>query len=294
MTFISYLENVKHQFNMNHFLDRRLKKKFKLKMGYDLNLENPQTFSEKIQWMKLHYRNPLMTTCADKFLVRKYVINKLGTDEILVPLYGVYTSTKEINITSLPAQFVLKPNNGSGDVVICQSKDDFDWGTAYKQLDASLNSNYFYVNGEYQYKNIIPKITCEQFLGNNMTDYKFFCFNGEPLFCNVIGNRDRIAKSIDECFYDCDYNVLEIYQNGKHKEFPKPQNWAAMIEVAKKLSTDFPFVRVDLYNVNGQIYFGELTFTPANGMVPWHPLSWDYKLGGLIHLDRIDPGFIKK
>lgn len=286
MKLFKNISNVKHKLEIDYFLEQRIKKTFYRKLGYRLNLENPCTFSEKIQWMKLYYRNPLLTECADKYLVRNY-IKSIGGEQYLTKLYGVYESSKEIDLESLPNKFVFKPNHSCGEIIICKDKSSLDWGHAFKLLDDSLGRNYFYTNGEWQYKNIKPKIICEQFLGDNMTDYKFFCFHGKPFMCNVIGNRDRKTESIDECFVDLDYNVLPILQNGRHHEFPKPTNWLGLIEAAQKLCGRFAFVRVDLYHVDGKIYFGELTFCPADGMEKWNPQEWDYRLGEMIHLEEL-------
>lgn len=287
MRLFKNIAEVRRKLEIDYFLERRIRKTFYRKMGYRLHLESPCTFSEKIQWMKLYYRNPLMTRCADKHLARTCV-KEMGGEEYLTKLYGIYNSSREIDLSKLPDKFVLKPNHSCGKIIICNgNKASLNWKDNFKLLDDSLKRNYFYVNGEWQYKNMKPKIVCEQFLGENMTDYKFFCFHGKPFMCNVIGNRDRKTESIDECFVDLDYHVLPILQNGRHHEFPKPTNWTGLVEAAQKLCGSFAFVRVDLYHVDGKIYFGELTFCPADGMEKWEPLEWDYRLGEMIHLDEL-------
>lgn len=280
--------NFKRRLEIKYCLPRMLKRQFYRNLGYPLNLDDPKTLNEKLQWFKVHVRDPRITMCADKYAVRDYVAEKIG-EQYLVPLYGVYDSIEEIDITQLPEQFVLKPNHESGRVIICRNKKEMDWVKTADLLNNWLHENYYYEWGEWGYKNIPPKIICEKLLyGDDIIDYRFFCFQGEIFGVKITGGRvngisHRIAFS-DESFH----LVKAIDENGKLLSdeylFNKPEHWEGMIRVAKILSVDFPFVRVDLYDIKGSIYFGELTFTPSNGMDPNLPEGWDKKMGQLFDL----------
>lgn len=236
-----------------------------------------------------------MTLCADKFAVREYIKTVIGA-QYLIPLYDSYSHINEIDISKLPKDFVLKPNNSSGKVIICSDKSKMDWNAVRIKLTDWLNDNYFYLNGEWQYKNIIPRIVCEKLLKGDIVDYGFFCFDGHPFICNAV-QKDTYQssnKGYTECFYDLGFKKLDLKQNADTKPVLRPLNWEEMINMARVLSRDFPFVRVDFRECEGSIYFGELTFTPANGMVPFHPKYWDLILGKKIHLDNIPDEYLKK
>lgn len=257
---------------------RTLERKFKQKLGYKPNLENPRTFNEKVSWFKLYVRDPRTTRCADKYAVREYVAEKIG-EEHLVPLLGVYDSVEEIDVSKLPKEFVFKPNHESGRVILCHDKDAIDWRKQADVMKNWLRENYYYQTGEWQYKDIPPKILCEKMLHGDIIDYKFFCFKGVPFIADVIGNR-QLNGQYDEFFMNLDFETISrgkgLYYNVK-----KPEHWEEMIRIAKVLSVDFPFVRVDLYDLEGKVYFGELTFTPADGMNAYLPWELDKKLGDL-------------
>lgn len=257
---------------------RTLERKFKQKLGYKLNLGNPRTFQEKLQWFKLYVRDPRTTRCADKYAVRDYVAEKIG-EEHLVPLLGVYDSVEEIDISKLPKEFVFKPNHESGRVILCHNKDEINWRKKADVMQNWLRENYYYQTGEWQYKNIPPKILCEKMLHGDIIDYKFFCFKGEPVIVSIIKDREN-TKYFKDVFTDLQCNVLAAGK-GNYGSVIKPEHWEEMIGIAKILSKDFPFVRVDLYDLEGKVYFGELTFTPADGMDAY--LSWelDKRLGDL-------------
>lgn len=295
MSLLRNLGKIKHKVEMDYFLERRVKKTFYRKLGYRLNLDNPRTFSEKMQWLKFHYRNPLLTSCADKIAVRKYVKETIrGGEKYFIPIYHIYNHIEDIEASELPESFVLKPNNSSGEVIMCSDKSKLAWGEVKNKLADWLHSNYFYVNGEWQYKNIIPQIICEKLLEGDIVDYGFFCFDGKPFICNAVYKDDReTGKGYTECFYNLDFQQLDLRQDAQIKKVAKPLNWDKMIEIARKLSYGFPFVRVDLRECEGHIYFGELTFTPADGMEPFHPDDWDLKLGNQINLDKIPSEFLK-
>lgn len=253
-------------------------------MGYWPSLEEPKTFNEKLQWFKLYVRDPVIPKCADKYLVRDYVAQKIG-EQYLVPLWGVFDSVNEIDLDKLPNQFVLKPNHASGEVIVCHDKNQIDWDAEKRKMTQWLKQNYYYQTGEWGYKDIPPKILCEKLLHGEIVDYKFFCFQGVPALVWAMGNRE--ADHVDVGNYDLDFHLLEISGNKCYVEtLKKPKHWEEMIQIAKILSADFPFVRVDLYDLEGKVYFGELTFTPANGMGHYFSEKWDIKLG---HLYDIQP-----
>lgn len=260
-------------------LEGMIRKRFYRKMGYKLDIENPRTFNEKLQWFKLHVRDPRTTRCADKYAVRKYVAEKIGGGH-LVPLLGVYDSVDEIDISRLPQEFVLKPNHESGCVILCYDKEKIDWKKQADVMKNWLRENYYYQTGEWQYKNIPPKILCEKMLHGEIIDYKFFCFKGKPVLVQVIGNRK--GNHFDLGNYDLNFQLIETRGNKNFlMDLQRPIHWNEMIQIAKSLSEDFPFVRVDLYDLEGKVYFGELTFTPADGMGKYFSRDIDEELGKL-------------
>lgn len=279
----------KRRLEIKYFLSRMLKRQFYRNLRYPLNLDDPKTLNEKLQWFKMHVRDPRITMCADKYAVRDYVAEKIG-EQYLVPLYGVYDSIEEIDITQLPEQFVLKPNHESGRVIICRNKKEMDWVRTADTLNNWLHENYYHEWGEWGYKNIPPKIICEKLLTSDIIDYKFFCFGGAPVLVDIIGNR-KSGGLYDDFFVDLDFKLIAVgEQRGEtatgNKILKRPGQWEEMLKIAHVLSEDFPFVRVDLYDVDGSIYFGELTFTPANGMDAYLPAGWDQKMGQLFDLSK--------
>lgn len=274
----------------NLFTDqKRIEFVYKKRMGRNVNLETPERFTDKLQWLKLNWYEPLATKCADKYSVREYVTDKIG-DRYLNEIIDIYDSTKDIPFESLPNQFVLKGTHGSGFNIICRNKEDLNEIEAKQEMDRWLKKNYFWQNREWVYKDIKPRIICEKYLSegrnqNNLIDYKFFCFNGEPIYCQVIRGRGE-NETID--FYDTEWNHMPF--NGlrelpmSNEKFDKPNKYEQMIELAKELAGDFPFVRVDFYYVQDEIIFGELTFFPLSGMGKFTPDEWDYKLGQLLSL----------
>lgn len=266
-----------------------IKKHYKKQQGKELNLDNPVEFGEKLQWLKLYWHDPLARKCADKYLVREVIKNSIGED-YLNELIGVYERVEDIDYDSLPNKFVLKGTHGSGFNLICDDKETFDWAYAKTFMDRWLHKDYYLKNREWVYKDLKPRIICEKYLSedNNETaliDYKFYCFNGEVKYCQVIRDRDE-DETID--FYDLNWNKMPF--NGlrdcpiSKKDYPKPINYEKMIELARQLAFDFPFVRVDFYNIEGRIIFGELTFFPSSGMGHFTPKEWNKKIGDLIEL----------
>lgn len=284
-----YLDHLKKQhwkrkFLTRFLLERTIKKDFKKKKGFDLNLNEPQILDEKLQWFKYYVRDPLLPYLVDKVKVREYVREILG-DEYLIPQYGVYTSVEEINLDALPEEFILKPNHMSGETIICRKgeKNKIDWKGKADEMKRWLRENYYYFHGEWAYKDIIPAIICEYLLKGEIIDYKFFCINGTPLIAEIIGSRDN--SGINDEYVDLNFSQLNFHpKNANAKPFHRPTHWTEMIELAGVLSKGFPFVRVDLYDLEGRIYFGELTFTPTNGMSLAMPPEWNKKLGNLYDL----------
>lgn len=259
------------------------------KIGEKLNLENPKTFNEKLQWLKLYNRNPKYTKLVDKYEVREYIEKTIGK-EYLIPLLGVYSTPKEIDFDKLPNQFVLKTTHDSGTVIICKDKNSFDKKFAIKKLNKSLKRKYFYLWREWPYKDVKPRIIAEEYMEDKSTerlnDYKFYCFHGEPKMMFVIIDRGKNTKTN---FYDMKFNKLNVTQTYPNfdKKIEKPKEFDEMVELCKKLSKDIPHVRVDFYIINGKVYFGELTFFDSAGFDRFTPSKYDKLLGDYIKLEKI-------
>lgn len=247
---------------------KRIYKKGTLKK---LNLKEPKLFNEKLMWLKLntYKNNELVRNCADKYKVREY-INEVGCGDILNDLIAVYDSTDEIDFNKLPQKFVLKCNHGAGYNIICTDKEILNKEDTIKQLNKWLKEDYSKYAAEIQYKNIQKKIICEKYLEmdtgkKNPTDYKIYCFNGEPKIILVMNDRDTV---VTREFYNINWKRMHLRDKENPPKVPtqRPDNLEKMLDYAKKLSKPFPFVRVDLYNVNNAIIFGELTFTPTGCM----------------------------
>lgn len=268
-------------------------KQFKWGTGYKINLDNPKSFNEKIQWLKLNYRNPLLTKCADKYAVREYVKEKIG-EEYLIPLLGVWDSPDDIDFDSLPNQFVLKVNWGSGQNIIVKDKLTLNIEEAKEKLRNWLNSksNHYYMGLEWCYKDIPPKIIAEKYMAKmseSLIDYKIFCNYGTPKFLFL--GIDRF-KDLKFNFYDLDWNLLPVKNHYEISEKPiqKPNNYNKMLEIAEILSKEFPHARVDLFEIEGTIYFGEITFYHFGGTEPFEPREWDYKFGDMIDIEPLMKG----
>jgi len=263
-----------------------IKLQYRIKTGRKLNLKNPRRFTEKLQWYKLYYRTPLMKQCADKYEVRKYVQSK-GLRETLNDLFGVYESFEDIDFRKLPDQFVFKATNGAGglNVLFCKDKSKFQVEENRKLLEQWQQSKSYKSGGrEWCYYQAKPRIIAERLLVNEqnpvagIADYKFFCFNGVPLY--VVVDVDRFIGH-KRNFYDIHWNQIQVSSDCPNfaVPLPKPKGLDDMISVATDLSDEFPFVRVDLYYVSGRVYFGELTFYPWSGYVDFKPDEFDYRLG---------------
>lgn len=273
------------------FSDKRfLKMKFRLEMGQKLDLDNPKTFNEKLQWLKLYNRKPEYTTMVDKYAVKEYVASIIG-EEYIIPTLGVWNNVDEIDWDVLPNQFVLKTTHGGGGggVAICKDKATFDRAKAMKTLQKSLNNDIYWNYREWPYKDVPKRIIAEQFMSNNgkdLEDYKIHCFNGEPKFILVCCNRYGKGAMIDD-FYSPDWELMDVRRPGHPKSeraSKTPQQLKQMLELSRVLSKNIPFLRVDFYIINNQIYFGELTFFPASGMSKFEPKEWDYTFGNYLKL----------
>lgn len=268
--------------------------RYRFQMGHWIDWKNPKTFSEKLQWLKVFNRKPEYTIMVDKYAVKKYVADLIGS-QYIIPTLGVWDKVEDIDWNSLPNQFVLKTTHGGGGggVYICKDKTSFDKHAIIEKLKVSLSSEIYPELREWPYKDVPKRIIAEKFMSPvkepkpmDLPDYKFFCFNGEPKYCQVI--RDRHSKETID-FYDMKWNHQEfvglnpIARNGL-TPVARPEHLEEMQIICRKLSKDVPFLRVDLYVIDGKEYFGELTFYPASGMGVFTPGEWNSKLGELLTL----------
>lgn len=267
-----------------------LKLLYKNRMKKKLNLDNPTTYNEKLQWMKLYNRNPNYTMMVDKYAVKEYVRERLG-EEYIIPTLGVWDQFDDIDFDKLPGQFVLKCTHDSGGLVICTDKSKLDIQDARKRINHALKRKYYLNTREWPYKDVKPRIIAEKYMvdesGYELKDYKFFVFDGvmRAMFIAT----DRTAKT-ETCFdfFDRDFKHLPFtngHPNATH-EIKKPENYEEMIAVAEKLGKGIPQARIDLYNINGKIYFGEITFFHWSGFKPFVPEEWDEKFGSWIDLPK--------
>lgn len=268
-----------------------IKLQYWIKTGRRLNLQNPERFTEKLQWYKLYYRDPLMTQCADKYEVRKYIIDK-GYGNILIPLYGVYDKASEIEFEKIPKEFVLKTTNSSKTNIICHDKQVLNVHETISTLDKWLNNKPVNLGREWAYYNINPRIVCEQLIkdkkdySKDLSDYKFICFNGEVKYVWI--DIDRYTKHRRN-FYDSDWNHIDVDSDipSCGDTIPKPAGFEEMKIIANDLAKDFPHVRVDLYWVNNKVYFGELTFYLLSGYEDFDPDNFDFELGNQFSIDKM-------
>lgn len=263
-----------------------LKYSFKIRMHKKLNLKTPETYNEKLQWLKLYYRKSEYSQMVDKAEAKNVVARIIG-EKYTIPTLGIWEKFDDIDFDNLPNQFVLKTTHGCEGIVICKDKAKLDIFSAKKVINLSLRNNFFVYGREWPYKNVKPRIIAEKFMvdesGVELKDYKFFCFDGEPKALFIATDRPHDTR-FD--FFDMGFNHLP-FTNGHEntdKKLSKPQNFELMIDIAKRLSENIPHVRIDLYNINGDIYFGEFTFFHWGGMVPFVPEEWDYKFGSWINL----------
>ena len=271
-----------------------LKFQYWMKLKRKLNLENPQRYTEKIQWYKLYYRNDNMPICVDKYKVREYIKRK-GMEDHLVQLYAAYDKPDEIDIESLPKKFILKTSNGSNTNIICKNKASLNKAELIKKVHAFLRQTSSSAGREWPYQFVVPKIIVEQLLEDpdspdgSINVYKILCFNGKPEY--IVLDVDRFTNH-KRNIYDTSWNDLHIASDCpcSDKEYAKPETLDEMLRIAKVLCEDFPAVRVDLYSIQGKIYFGELTFFPWSGYVQYTPDDFDFEMGKKFIL----PNYIKK
>ncbi|MBQ7688684.1 MAG: glycosyl transferase [Clostridia bacterium] len=296
---LKYVTNKDYRFLVNSMLfeyrkmpDREyIERRFHAKLGRMPDLENPKTFNEKLQWLKLHDRRPEYSELVDKYEAKKYVAARIG-EEHIVPTLGVWDSFAEIDFSALPDQFVLKCTHDSGGLVICRDKASLDLKKAEKKINKSLHRNFYYFGREWPYKNVKPRILAERYMEDEitavagLTDFKFYCFGGEPKYLYVsAGLENHRTASISFLTLDWAFAPFRRSDYKPFAELPKkPVHFEQMIELAKQLSAGHPFLRVDLYEVGGQIYFSEMTFFPNSGFMPFDPPEWDRTLGDMLIL----------
>lgn len=269
--------------------------KYRRSFGRWANLKNPQTYNEKLNWIKLYDRKPEYTVMVDKYEAKKWIANKIGEEYVIPILGGPWNSFDEINFSLLPDQFVLKTTHDCGGVVICENKKTFDKKYAKRFLNEHLKNNYYLTIREWPYKNVKHRIFAEAYMKDDtlnanqkeqLTDYKFFCFNGEAKAMYIATDRTDKSKDTKFDFFDMNFNHLPIVQGHPNADIlhEKPIMFDKMKELAEKLSKGIPQLRVDFYEVNGQVYVGELTFFHLGGTVPFQPEEWDYIFGSWISL----------
>ncbi len=264
---------------------------FRLNTGYWPNLKNPETFNEKLTWMKFFWYDPLAVQCADKYDVREFVRQR-GLESILNPLFGVYDDVDEIDFFGLPESFVLKVAHGCGFNIICENKQELDWEETKEKIRRWQKINYYHQNLEWVYRDIKPRIVCEKFIqtsdGKPPKDYKVFCFNGEPRFLFVA--TDRIDHKTKFDFYTLDWEHIPVKNHYPNASEPleKPERLEDMIAMSRIISKGFPHVRVDFYIESGEIIFGEMTFFHFSGNVPFEPFEYDLEFGKYLSLTGME------
>lgn len=259
-----------------------------------LNWKNPRSFNEKIQWLKVFDKNPLYPTLVDKLAVRDYIKDAIGEDYLIPLVGGPWNSFDEIDFDRLPPRFVLKCTHDSGGVVICRDRTSFNLARAREKINKSLKRNYYWGGREWPYRKIAPRIFAEEYMGNSAgvdpTDYKYIMFGGTYRAVFVTTNRS-LGKKMNMTFFDPDWNRLpfERIYPADPRELEKPARYDEMVAIAERLAKDMPLARIDLYEIDGRVYFGEITLYPGSGLETFQPLEWDYKLGEWIDLKSFFP-----
>ncbi|MBI0577475.1 glycosyl transferase [Neobacillus cucumis] len=259
------------------------------RMKKKLDLKHPKSFNEKLQWLKIYDRHPKYIQMVDKYEVKKYIKEKVGS-EYIIPTYGVWNSFDDINFEMLPDQFVLKCTHDCGGLVICRDKRTFDIEAARNKINSCLKRNYFYNGREWPYKNIKPRVIAEKYMEDPtsivLKDYKFYCFNGKPGFVQLSEGMERHSTA-SMAFLTLEWERLPFERSDflRINNIPsKPLNFELMKSLAEKLSEGHLFLRVDLYEINGKVYFSELTFSPTSGFIPIKPIEYDEQIGRLLAL----------
>ena len=265
-----------------------LKKKYKIIMGKDLNLDSPVNYTEKLQWLKLYDHSPEYTLMVDKYEAKKYVAQRIG-EQYVIPLLGVWENVDDIEFSALPDQFVLKTTHDSGALVICKDKKALDIKEAKKRLNHFLKRRYYDCNREWPYKNVKPRIIAEAYMEDStyreLRDYKFFTFGGVPKVLYIAQGRGRGEPTVAD-FFDMDFNHLPFTIDHDMADVPpkKPACFEEMKRLAAILSEGTPQLRVDFYEVDGRVYFGEMTFFHCSGMENFHPEEWNRTFGDWVEL----------
>ncbi len=268
-----------------------IKFKYKNKRGKSIDLENPVSFNEKLNWLKLYNRRPEYSIMVNKYLVRQYIADKIGEEHLIPLIGGPWDSVEAIDFAGLPQQFVLKCTHDSGSIVICADKNQFDPKRDCDVLKKGMKKNFYWVGREWPYKNAKPQIIAEKFMvdesGTDLKDYKIFCFNGSPRLIQVDYNR---FKGHMRNLYSTQWDFLDVkltFPSNPDAKIPRPENLETLLAYAEKLSQDIPFVRTDFYVINDQIFFGELTFFPGSGWEFFEPESFEMYMGHLLVLPEI-------
>lgn len=271
-------------------------RKYQKKVGVKLDFKNPQTFSSKIQWLKLNDKNPMYTKCADKYRVREYVEEKIGK-KYLIPLVTSASNVNRINFNKLPNEYIMKCNHGSGmNIIVKNGKmnkfdqwEDFDEKKLKGILKGWMRKNFYHLNREWEYKDIPPRVVIEELIydetGNDgLNDYKIHCFHGKPMYIQTVFDR---IEDVKENWFDTEWNLIDLYYfSSVQADVKKPKNLDELLKVAEQLSSEFSYVRVDLYTTTNSIYFGELTFRPYGGFMNFVSKKWDKILGDSLHLNH--------
>lgn len=273
----------------NHMSDEKyLSRKYELVFGKKLNLENPQTFNEKLQWLKIYDHNPQYTALVDKYAVKRYVAEVMGA-QYVIPTLGVWNHFDEIDFDALPEQFVLKCTHDSGGLVICKNKGEMDKAAAKKKLEKSLKRNYYLSGREWPYKDVPPRIIAEKYMSDGiheeLRDYKLMCFNSKVKATFVC--TDRFSEDgLKVTFYDASWKRMpfERHYPASKTEIEKPKSYEEMVKLAERVSQGIPFVRVDFYEIAGKPYFGEITFSPGSGFEKFYPEEVDETLGSWLKI----------
>lgn len=282
-------DSVKLRYHTLYDNKEYLAERFKKRTGYQLNFENPQTFNEKLQWLKLYDHNPDYTKMVDKQAVKKYVADKIG-EEYIIPSLGVWDKFEDIDFLKLPKQFVLKCTHDCGSIILVEDRDKLNYEMAKTKLNAALSANYYWKGREWPYKNVKRRIVAEPYMESPeyMIDYKFLCFQGKAKM--IFTCTERFEKDgLKVTFFDLDWRKqnFERHYPMSTKKIVRPKNLELMIKLAEQLSSGIPFVRVDFYEIKEKVYFGEMTFFPGGGMEEFRPEEWDFILGKWIELPAV-------